>query len=482
MNRIQIKDIVGACNGVLTEGSESEYISGVKHDSRECGIGDMFVAIIGDNQDGHKYIPQVIEAGCNTLLVSHEDGWKDGLNTNGINIIKVDDTVVAMGRLAKYYLNTLDVVRIAVTGSVGKTSVRDMIYYALSEKFNCGRNLKNFNNFIGLPISIFQFDDNTEVVVLEMGMDKFGEIDYLANIVEPNIAVITNIGISHIENLGSREGIFKAKMEVTEHIRPFSDGSEGVLIFPGDGEFLTEENTLGMYRQIIIDDDDSDHGGRIDYKITNIDDFGLEGIKFNLEHNDLSKTIKLNIPGKHNAVNGSLAIVVAKALGVDMESAQVGLLKTELTGRRLKNIKTDKITIIDDTYNASPASMKSALNVLNKSKCSGRRIAILADMLELGEESERQHFEVGSYAANLGVDMLIAVGEHAVHIAEGARGNMALDENEYAKGKCSYVEYFDNKELLYDKLESFIKMGDIILVKGSRGMKMEGVVEKLAEL
>lgn len=360
MDKISIDAVVKAVNGTLTKKCEENYITGVKHDSRECAGGDLFVAIKGENLDGHKYIPQVLESGCRTVLASHEDGWLDEVKDKDLNIIMVDDTVYAMGELAKYYLETLDIVKIAVTGSVGKTSTRDMIYYALSEKYNCGRNMKNFNNNIGLPLSIFRFDSKTQAAVLEMGMDSFGEIDRLAEIVKPHIAVITNIGVSHMENLGSREGIFKAKMEVAEHITGYK-GKPGVLIFPWDGEFLTKENTEGSYSQLVIGED-----GKSDYIISGIDDFGLDGIQFNIEHAEKSKRIKIPVPGRHNAVNAALAIAVGSLLDVSVNEAQEGLKKVQLTGSRLKILKNGKLSVIDDTYNANPDSMKSALKVLEK--------------------------------------------------------------------------------------------------------------------
>ena len=221
MNKTRISEILEATGGKLVSGSAEDFVTGVWHDSRECGEGDMFVAIIGENQDGHKYIPDVCGKGCRTVLASHTDGWPEKLDDDakaGLNVILVDDTVEAMDELACWYLDTLNVKKVAVTGSVGKTSVRDMIYYVLSEKYNCGRNLKNYNNNIGLPISIFQFDDATEAVVLEMGMDSFGEIRFLSGIVKPQIGVITTIGVAHMEKLGSRDGIFQAKMEITENI------------------------------------------------------------------------------------------------------------------------------------------------------------------------------------------------------------------------------------------------------------------------
>lgn len=462
MKKTTIEEVVRASGGALIKGNKEEFITGVKHDSRECGEGDMFVAIVGDNQDGHKYIPQVVEKGCRTVMVSHTDGWLEAVADEELNIIKVEDTVYSMGELAKYYLSTLDVLKIAVTGSVGKTSVRDMIYYVLSEKYVCGKNLKNYNNFIGLPISIFRFDETTEAVVLEMGMDKFGEIDRLAEIVKPHIAVITNIGVSHIENLGSRDGIFKAKMEITNHITSGGDGREGTLVFPCDDEYLTKETTEGNYRQISIGED-----GRSEYIISDVDDFGLEGIKFNLEHREESSRISLGVPGRHNAVNAAVAIAVGMTAGVSIEEAQQGLLKTELTGSRLKSIDTGRLKVIDDTYNANPDSMKSAIRVLELSECKGRKIAILGDMYELGAESARLHHSVGLFARNLAVDTIVAIGEDAANIAEGASGGNAK------------VAYYKDKESFCKELSSYVGPGDLILVKGSRGMKMEQIVEEL---
>lgn len=464
MNKLSIENAVKATNGILVSSCDENFITGVKHDSRECGAGDLFVAIIGENQDGHQYIPQVVERGCRTVLISHEGGWTDQIGDTALNIIKVEDTVYAMGELAKYYLETLDVLKIAVTGSVGKTSVRDMTYYVLSEKYKTGRNLKNFNNLIGLPISIFQFDDSTQAVVLEMGMDRFGEIDRLAEIVKPHIAIITNIGMSHIENLGSRDGIFQAKMEITNHITGCEALPQGVLVFPTDDEYLTKENTAGPYAQVSIGGN-----GRSEYIISSVDDFGLEGIQFTLEHAETSSRIKLPVPGRHNAINAAVAIAAGGLAGISMETAKKGLSKVELTGNRLKQRKSEKLSVIDDTYNASPASMKSAMKVLEMSGSKGKKIAILGDMYELGEESTRQHFGVGLFARGLRIDTVIAIGQKAAQIAEGAEG-----------GDVETV-YFETQEEFFKEMTQLISAGDVILVKGSRGMKMEKVVEKLLE-
>lgn len=460
MKRISIEEIVKATKGVLLHKGDDDYITGVKQDSRECEPGDMFVAIKGENLDGHKYIQQVLEKGCRTVLISDETMLPQDAPIEA-NVIKVEDTVYALGELASYYLETLNVKKVAVTGSVGKTSARDMTYYVLNEKYNCGRNIKNYNNLIGLPLSIFLFDENTEAVVLEMGMDRFGEIDRLAEIVKPNVAIITNIGLSHIENLGSQQGIFEAKMEIAPHITS-SDDVEGTLIFVTDDEFLTKSNTEGDYRQIAIGND-----GNSDYIISDVDDFGIKGIQFKVEHNTEVHDINVPVPGIHNSINSSIAIAVGEIMGVTIEEAQNGLDKVQLTGSRLKLVDGKTVCVIDDTYNASPASMKSALKVLDKSDCMGKKIAVLGDMYELGDESKKEHFGVGLFARSLGIDTLIAIGEDAEEIAKGA-----------SDGDVQTV-YYRTKDEFNREINKYVSNGDIILVKGSRGMKMELVVEEL---
>ncbi|MGN0703537.1 MAG: UDP-N-acetylmuramoyl-tripeptide--D-alanyl-D-alanine ligase [Lentihominibacter sp.] len=461
MNRITIDEVAAAVRGTVLHRGEKEYIDGVKQDSRECADGDLFVAIKGENLDGHNYVAKAVENGCSAVMISDESCAADNSLKGSASIIKVEDTVRALGDLAAYYLETLNVIKIAVTGSVGKTSVRDMIYYVASEKYNCGRNIKNYNNLIGLPLSIFLFDSDTEVVVLEMGMDRFGEIDRMAEIVRPDIGVITNIGMSHIENLGSRQGIFQAKMEITKHIGNSRD-TEATLIFAEDGEFLTKENTAGNYSQISVGKD-----RKSDYIISSVDDFGIEGIQFTLEHNDEKRRIKVPVPGMHNAVNGSIAVAAGNLMGITMEEAERGLGKVQLTGSRLRLVQGEKIRIIDDTYNASPDSVKSALRVLAASRCSGRRVAVLGDMYELGDEAQKQHFGVGEFAAHQDIDILVAIGENAYEIAKGASGSSLK------------VIYHEEKKEFIEELTHVINAGDLILVKGSRGMKMEQIVEEL---
>ena len=464
MRKTSIDEILKATGGSLVLKTDENFITGVKHDSREAGSEDMFVAIIGENQDGHGYIPAACERGCKTVMASHTAGWLDDIQNLGIeiNLIIVEDTVEAMGRLAAWYLESLDIRRVAVTGSVGKTSTRDMIYYVLSEKYNCGRNLKNFNNNIGLPISIFRFDEETEAAVLEMGMDAFGEIEYLSGIVKPEIGVITNIGIAHMEKLGSREGIFKAKMEITKNIVPGEIG--GTLVYVGDNAFLTKERTKGNYELIEIGCDPGNDKD-CDFVVSEVDDFGIEGIKFSLTHKNEKIEVILPIPGTHNALNGAIALAVGNKMGVSIRDGARGLAKAELTGSRLRKIEGRindlPVTVIDDTYNANPASMMSALDVLAGSRAN-RRVAILGDMFELGDETEKLHHMVGEYAGKLGIDQVIAIGRLAKNISDGALGT-----------------HFPDKEAFLNVIDDYIRPYDMVLIKASRGMHMEEIVGRL---
>lgn len=461
MKRMQIKQAAEAAGGRLIRTCEETEITGVWHDSRECGPGDLFVCIKGPNRDGHSFIPQVIEQGCRSLLISDESFLTDDMD---VNAILVEDTVRAMGELARVYIESLDIVRVAVTGSVGKTSTRDMIYYVLNEKYRCGRNLKNFNNDIGLPISIFQLDDSYDAAVLEMGMSDFGEIDRLAQIVHPQIGVITNIGVAHMANLGSREGIFRAKMELTRHLLSESEG--GTMVFVYDDEFLNRENTAGDYDSIFVGTD-----GRSDFILSEIEDHGIDGVSFHLEYREKSYQVQIPVPGRHNAFNAAVAAAVGQRLGMTEEQIRSGLEKVQLTGNRLKLLKGEAAgsTVIDDTYNASPDSMKAALKVLQQSSCEGRRIAILGDMYELGEESDRLHFGVGVFARSCGIDEVIAIGPQAKQIAEGAAGGET-------KTAC-----FATKEAFLKHRAQHIGPGDLVLVKASRGMHMEEIVAQLAQ-
>jgi UDP-N-acetylmuramoyl-tripeptide--D-alanyl-D-alanine ligase len=323
------------------------------------------------------------------------------------------------------------------------------------------RNIGNLNNHIGLPLTVLSMPEGTEAGIFEMGMSELGEIDVLAKLVRPDIGIITNIGISHIENLGSRENILKAKLEITNYFTP-----EGILIVNEDSEYLSRDNVMGNYKVVT-----TGTTGRSNFILSNIVDYGEEGIGFTIEHKEEIQSFRLNIPGRHNAYNGALAVAAASSCGIAMAEAARGLLKLEITDKRLNIKGKNGMKIIDDTYNASPDSMKAAIDVLTATK-GFRKIAILADMFELGENSDAFHAEVGRYAAESGLDILIAVGTHARHIYDA--GKEILGERK--------VHYYETKELLMGDIGSMISSGDVILLKGSRGMAMDQVVKKIMEM
>ncbi|MCI8608901.1 MAG: UDP-N-acetylmuramoyl-tripeptide--D-alanyl-D-alanine ligase [Firmicutes bacterium] len=467
MKRLTIEEMLNATGGKLLTGKAESTALGFSTDSRQVEAENGFFALPGENFDGHDFLGKVLERGCRTVVVSDaEKAEKAGVlhragEEEEINVILVENTLKALQDLAKYYLGLLPLKKkIAVTGSVGKTSTRDMLYYIARTKYRTGRNLKNFNNEIGLPLTLLSFDEDLEVAVLEMGMDNFGEIDLLADMVRPDIAVITNIGISHIETLGSREGILKAKMEVTNYFN-----SESVLVVNQSCDLLSKEKVEGDYQLITVGAD-----GRSDYVVSNVCDFGDKGIKYTLDRNHKQYEIQLPVAGAHNAINGSLAIAACQVLGISVEEAAEGLANAELTDKRLNIRGKNGIKVIDDTYNACPESMRSAINTLVATK-GLRKVAILGDMRELGPESKRFHREVGQYAGEKGIDLVIAIGEEAKALAEGSRTAMGMEQ----------VMYFATKEGFMKELPKIIVPGDVVLVKASRTMEMEQIVKKIFE-
>ena len=464
MRPFTVEEIIKAVGGTLVSGEKENIVYRVCTDSRKAEPGDLFFPLKGENNDGHDFLGQVLEAGCRTIVVSDESKIPKqafASQPGDADIIVVGDTTAALQALASYYLDCLPLKKkIAVTGSVGKTSTRDMLYYAASTSFKTGRNPKNFNNYFGLPLSIMDFEPDTEVAVLEMGMASAGEIETLARIARPDIAVITNIGVSHIENLGSREGILKAKLEVT---CCFDENS--VLVINADNDMLTPENVKGPYRVITVGT-----GENCDYRINDVCDFGDKGIEYTLCHEGKDYRIKLPVPGAHNAINASLAVAAAGLMGISPETAIKGFEQAELTEKRLNIKKQGRIKVIDDTYNACPESMKSALNTLMSTEVEegGRRVAVLGDMFELGKESPAAHLEVGRYAVEKKPDLLIAVGKDAEYIAQGAE---PLGDG--------HVLRYETREDLEKEVHEIIRPGDTVLVKASRSMEMEKTVKEI---
>jgi UDP-N-acetylmuramoyl-tripeptide--D-alanyl-D-alanine ligase len=336
-----------------------------------------------------------------------------------------------------------------------------MIYSIIKRKYRTGTSRKNLNTETGLPLTLFTFDEKMTHAVVEMGMDGPGQISRLVEIFKPDIAVITNIGITHMERLGSRENIFKAKMEITEGM-----GTENILIINNDDDKLRTLKDEDLPYKIIGAGTSPDS----DFVVSDIEDLGERGVRFSLTSPEGTMPIRLAIPGAHNAINAALAAATASSIGISIEDITAGLARTETTGNRLRIFTAGNIKIIDDSYNAAPQSVKSAINTLMKSE-GNRKVAIIGDMNELGEKSPELHEEVGSFAAEAGVDALISIGEKARRVADAAeRGPNGIP-----------VRRFDRKEDMYPHIREILKEGDTVLVKGSRLIELENLTDKIRE-
>jgi UDP-N-acetylmuramoyl-tripeptide--D-alanyl-D-alanine ligase len=463
MVTLTVKEIVLATKGELVNGSQEVLIQGISIDSRTVKEGEIFIPLAGERFDGHSFIGEVLHRGVGGVLCDRIKYEVEATSENQC-VILVEDTLKALHDLAKYYTSKFHIPVIGVTGSTGKTSTKDMIYAVLSKKYNVLKNQGNFNNHIGLPLTIFQMEKEHEVAVLEMGMSNLGEIDLLAEIVRPNIAVITNIGLSHIEHLGSQENIMKAKMEISNYFH-----KDSRLIVNGDDVYLATLQQKEFEFDVIY----IGVHGRYNYIADHIRDLGEYGSEFDLWIDSSRYSFRLRVPGKHNIYNALMAIAIGVEMGVEIALMQEAL--EEFGGSKMRlNIFTTKenIKVINDAYNASPDSMIAAISVLEKMEAT-RKIACLGDMLEMGEYTERGHWQVGSEIMNgQKIDILVTVGISARHIASGAM------ENGF---ECDRIFLCQDNDEAIKVLKAILKREDAILIKGSRGMKMEEIVEYVQE-
>ena len=457
MKELTLAQITEACGGTLIGGNEAkEYtVTGVEIDSRRVKPGDLFVAIPGEKVDGHKFIPDVLKKGAYALS-------RQSLDVDGAYIL-VEDTVTAMKRLARCYRNTLDIKVVGITGSVGKTSTKEMIASVLGTKFRVHKTQGNFNNGIGLPLTIFQIEKEHQVAVLEMGISEFGEMHELADMAQPDIMVITNIGLCHLENLKTRDGILKAKTESFAHLKP-----DGVVILNGDDDKLsTVEQVAG--RKPVFYGIKGRNLCETSVCADAVTEHGLEGMtaEFHTPQGDME--VFIPIPGEHNVYNALAATCVAEQLGLSMDEIKCGIAAASTISGRTNLIHTKGMTVIDDCYNANPVSMKASLDVL--SKAGGRKIAVLGDMGELGEDEKQLHYEVGTYAGTLPIDLLFCVGTLSGKLAEGAKKqNPALT-----------VKHYATREEMTEELLATVKEGDTVLVKASHFMEFPKVVAALTQ-
>ena len=456
MEYLTIKELILASEGQLvSKCNEETIVSNIVIDSRKAGKDSAFVAIVGENLDGHNFINLAINQGCKTIIKNKNNNVD--IENKEVNVIEVSDTEIALGDIAKFYKNKFKIPFIAVTGSVGKTTTRDMVYSTISAKYNSLKNVGNLNNQFGVPLTLFNLNKEHECAVIEMGMSGFNEIEYLANIVNPQIGIISNIGYSHVEHLGSRDGIFKAKMEIATN---FDENS--LLIVNGDDDCLKTLKTKVLVYKLRTFGFDKDND--IYCESYEMDE---ESINFVAVINGKKEELFIPTVGKHNIYNAMAAILVGLNLNMTIEEIKDGLKNFQCTKNRLDIIKKDKLTIIDSVYNASIDSMSAALNILGRYE--NRRVAILGDMFEMGEFAEFGHRQVGKAALG-NIDIMIAIGKDSEFIVKELKENN-MDENN--------LYHFETKEEAIESLDNIIKDDDVILVKASRGMNLEKVVEYL---
>lgn len=434
---------------------EGIEVSRISIDSRQDNSGALFVAIPGERFDGHDFIEQACKNGA--ALVMAQEGKPVPDN---IPAVFVNDTVKALGALASAYRDLFKIRVVAVTGSVGKTSTKEMIASILSARYKVHKTKGNFNNEIGLPLSVLELDRDHDVAVFEMGMRGFGEISYLSRIVKPDIAVITNIGITHIERLGTRQNILKAKLEILDGMK-----GSGTVILNGDDELLSGLKGLLPQRTVF-------YGINEDNDITafNLCIKGEAGVSFEVQSPQGDIEYFIPAPGIHNVHNALAGIAVARTLGMNESEIREGMAAFTGEKLRLSIEEKDGIKFINDSYNAAPSSMKAALYVLNDIGKGRRKWAVLGDMLELGAYSEDAHREIGRLVSTLGIDYLVAVGKDARWYIKG------IEENQDNKTTAILFDSIDDAK---QYIQTLMQKDDVILFKGSRMMKLDVLVQKL---
>jgi UDP-N-acetylmuramoyl-tripeptide--D-alanyl-D-alanine ligase len=454
---LKIAEVIKATNGKLIYGDDEILVSGISSDSRTIKEGELFIPIIGERFDGHDFISEAFKKGASACITNKTiKGTKEKV------IVLVNDTTKALGDLAQYYRMKFKIPLVAITGSVGKTTTKDMAASVLGQKLNCLKTQGNFNNEIGLPFTLLNLDNFHEAAVIELGMRGFGEIKRLSMIAQPDIALITNIGISHMERLGSKQNILKAKLEILEGLN-----EKGILVLNGDDSLLRALDGLTEYdiRFYGIMD-------KADYNAYDIKSQGERGTVFNTVIEGYEYQVYVPLPGMHNIYNALAAIAVGIELNIPPEAVINGIAEAKASELRLNIMEIGDIKVINDAYNACPDSMKASLDILSEAEGKNKKIAVLGDMLELGENEKNEHVEIGRYAAGKNIDLIVTVGQIALHIARGAV------EAGFEK---SLVYTFENTDgallFLYENIEK----NDVILIKGSRYMKMEYIIEKLKE-
>lgn len=453
MENITVNDILKATGGVLLCGDADTPITGLCIDSRKASAGDLFVPLLGERTDGHRFIESALEICAATLTSEHNN-----VVISDKPFIRVDDTLKAHQAIGKYIRDKYEIPFVGITGSVGKTTTREMIAAAINMGKKCFQTYGNENSQVGVPLTLARLKSGYDAAAIEMGISDPGQMDILSSIVRPDICVVTIIGVAHMEYLGSQENIRKEKLSIINHMK-----KDGLLLINGDDKLLREiKDDMPCKTMTFGMSEDCDFCG------TNVE-LGKKGMTFDCTHNGETVSVVMDTLGRHNVRNALAAIAVAYQLGVPMQVSSKAF--AHFKGQRQKVIRLEnRYTILDDTYNASPDSMKASIDVLCDMECTGKKYAVLGDMNELGENSEMYHRQIGEYLRNRRIDEVIVVGQKALDIKK------ALDECETKYART--FSFMDNDEVaIY--LMAIMKPEDIVLIKGSNSMNLNQIVKIL---
>lgn len=474
MRQMSLINIARACGGIYIgdEARKNAKITGAVIDSRQVEAGYLYIPIRGERVDGHKFIPEVFAKGAAAVLSEEK------LTDPAGPYILVESCPQALKDIAEYYRSTLSIKIIGITGSVGKTSTKEMISAVLGQKFNVLKTEGNFNNEIGLPLTILRIREEHEVAVVEMGISEFGEMHRIAKVARPDICVLTNIGQCHLENLKDRDGVLRAKSEIFDFLKP-----DGAVILNGNDDKLSALDEIkGITPIRYFVDESQEHNaahtcggadepqlpdaGKYFVRADAIENKGLRGLDADLHFPEETCRIHEPIPGGHNIYNACAAACVGRVMGLTDEEICAGIASAKTIAGRTNLIELGKVLVIDDCYNANPVSMKASLDVL--SLADGRKIAVLGDMGELGSDEVELHRQVGEYAARKKIDAVFCAGELSKAMAQAASAG------------CETV-HFATREELTDELLRFVKDGDTVLVKASHFMGFPEIIKALKE-
>ncbi len=456
MKDLTIKKITEVCHGTYhgPQTLTDTQITAVSTDSRKIEEGCLYVPIVGARVDGHSFIPQVMEKKALVTLSEKE------LGDVSYPWIRVESSLQAVKDLAEAYLKILDIPVVGITGSVGKTSTKEMIAAVLGEKYNVLKTLGNFNNELGLPLTVFRLREGDEIAVLEMGISDFGEMTRLAKIARPKVGVVTNIGWCHLENLKTRDGIFKAKTEMFDWLQ-----ADGTVIVNGDDDKLCQIREVHGKKPVFF-------GMNSQFPIwaDEVENQGLHGMQCRIHMGEESQSVHIPLPGAHMVYNALAGAAVGQAFGMTLKEICTGIEKLKPLSGRFNILDLAGRCVVDDCYNANPVSMKASLEILEQGQ--GRRVAILGDMGELGADEAALHEEVGAFAGGLHIDVLYTVGELT-------RG---LEKKAKEKNPALVTRHFDALDTLLQELPTLTAPQDTVLVKASHFMHFEKIIEAFRQM